>query len=187
MNNTKKQIVLCSVLLLGTAVFLYQSFNIKPELLAPKYTSEQEQASPYISKRELRSFLKTLMIYKEQNAMIPFKGNLSYSTQENLSNLNPYMADWLQEHGWKAERFFYIGARLKIIMDTIQRDKEIKKLQTLMLEGINVAPDENMVKSLKNLAQEQERLLNIEKISQEERQMVETEQESIENLLKSFN
>ena len=44
-----------------------------------------------------------------------------------------------------------------------------------------------MVKSLKNLAQEQERLLNIEKISQEERQMVETEQESIENLLKSFN
>ncbi len=186
MEKVNKQVIYATIFLIGLAIFLYQSFKVEPEILAPTYASIEAQKSQNITAEELRAFLKTSIIYKERYSKIPFNGNLSYSTQDSLADLNPFMSRWLERSGWSAERYFYVGARLKIIKDTIYRDKEIKKLQALMLDGISVANNADLQRTLRNLAKEQEQALNIEKISQEEREMVEPEIETIQKLLPSY-
>lgn len=164
---------------IGTAVYQMQH-----ERYAPVYIDMQALQKTQISSEELRAFLKTWIKYCEDEGHHPEIPQLSYDTTDGKSQLDPALSTWLSNRGWDVNRFIYIDNRLRIIMSTIMRDKEILKKQQLMKDGAINSGNPAVSETLRREAQAQQKNLNIEKISAEERHMVEPQLEALRTLLK---
>lgn len=185
MKLEKKYLYLTSVVVaillffIGTAVYQMQH-----ERYAPVYSNVQAMQKTQISSEELRAFLKTWIKYCEDKGHCPEIPQLSYDTTDGESQVDSALSTWLSNRGWDVNRFLYIDNRLRIIMSTIIRDKEILKKQQLMKDGAKNSGNQAVSETLRREAQAQQKNLNIEKISTEERHMVEPQLEVLKALLK---
>ena len=179
-QTKKKYIILSFAVLILAAWFVFGG-----EETAEKSSAAAEQAenTGQISAEELRMFLKTWIDYCQQEDHCPQIPELSYDTADAQSRLDTNLAVWLRQRGWNLNRFVYVESRLRVIIATIWRDREILKRQQLMREGAQNVDNAQMAETVRQASERQNQALNIEKISPAERQMVEPQLEAIVKLL----
>lgn len=152
------------------------------ENYAPHYVNQKAENAEQISAEEVRAFLKTLLKYREKKQDLPAE-ELSYSLSQSFVQTEPGVTAWLKRHGWNADRFFYIANRIRLIINTIHKDKILKEQQDLMREGIQVSEDASLTETLKREVDMQEQKFNIEKISVQERNLIEPQMDVLSEIL----
>lgn len=157
--------------------------NMQNEKYAPHYPNGKAPVSEQISTEEIRAFLRTWILYCEEYGHCLQIPELSYDTTDSSNQLDPKISAWLKRQGWDVNRFVYIDMRLRVIIATILRDKEILKKQRLMQDGANNTEDSSVEKTLRRAAAFQRKKLNIEKITDTERQLVEPQLEALIKVL----
>lgn len=181
--SKKNKIVLGGIALILIWIagsYMYRTSHVR---YAPLYPKNEISASSQISEEELRAFLLTWIKYCQKNKECPHLPELSFDTADGKQQLDKNFSNWLERHGWNVNRFIYIESRLRTIILTIQKDKDILKRQRLMREGAQNTKDSALAATLNQAAEMQDAILNIEKISKAERYMVEPQLESVKNIL----
>lgn len=159
------------------------ALHMEQQRYAPCYSNDKELTATHITKEEVRAFLKTWIKYCEEQEQCPQIPELSYDTADGRNQLDANLTTWLERRGWNVNRFIYIENRLRIIITTILRDKEIMQKQRLMEEGAQNAGNPEIATTLRQAADMQRKSLNIEKITRQEREIVAPQLEEMRNLL----
>ena len=177
-------------LIAGTIICLicgftfYNFYQKNSEPYAPSYPNQQVPNTAEISSMEIRAFLKTWIKYQEKYGSCPQIPELSYDTSDGKTQLDSDLTKWLLRHGWNVNRFVHIESRLRVIINTIQKDKAIMEKQKLIVDGAANTTDPALVQTLYRAADIQRKSLNIEQISATERHLIEPQLATIANLLK---
>ncbi len=184
MKIQKKHIyIILAIFIVAMIVLASTVCHMQNEKLAPHYPDGKVSTSNQISAEEIRAFLRTWIKYCEENENCPQLPELSYDTTDSANQLDSSLSSWLKRRGWDVNRFAYIDMRLRIIISTILRDKEILKRQRLMQDGANNTEDATVATTLRRAADFQRKNLNIEQISAAERELVEPQLEALIKVL----
>lgn len=184
MKIRKKHIyIILAIFTVALCIIASAVYHIENEKFAPHYPKNQVSVSVQISSEELKAFLRTWIKYCEEYEHGPQIPELSYDTTDGSNQLDSKLSAWLRRRGWDVNRFVHINTRLRVIILTILRDREVLKKQRLMQDGADNAEDSKVASTLRRAADLQRRNLNVEKISPQERQLVEPQLEGIIKLL----
>ena len=185
MNLSRAQIAAVLVSVIVIFAISWKCYHYTEQGYAPAYPENIVSSSLEISADELKAFLKTIRRYRQEKINELEVSDLAMSAEASLSEANPEVARWLRRKGWNAERFFYIENRVRTILATIARDKEIAKNRRLMLEQAQLMEDKELAEVLLKNAEEQNKKFNIERISADEYQMILPQKEEISALLEN--
>lgn len=173
-------LVVAALIFVGWHIFTYQDKSY-----APVYPLGVEvSTSPEISTSELRAFLKTWHKYLEDGMDKVGYSQLSLSSKNSATEINPKVARWLKRKGWNPDRFFYVEQRLRAIIATIKRDERIVKTNMMIKKRLKNEDNGNLATALSRLSENESKKLNVEQITEVERRLVAPELEEVIIILK---
>lgn len=174
-----KHIAISSLFIAILLVVLLLYYRHAYKGYAPVYPNNIVPNTTEIIPLELEAFIKTTRRYKKEGLTHLGLTELSLVTDSSMSDANPNISRWLERKGWNAERFFHIGSRIRVIISTIKKDKDITNTRQLLLEQAKAEKNSNLSKILLQEAEKQQQSLNIEKITDRERKMISSHMDEI--------
>lgn len=174
--NIRKIIFVLLVFWLG--VKTYDHYNPKTEI---NWDAIPNRTTVEITSEEVMEFLPVWREFTEKNLQETQQASLGNGLPED--NLSPAAQEWLLQHQWRPQRFFYVEQRLRLILNTLElrRHSEdvIKNMQSQLaaLQKQQVYTNRqdpqilSMQNSIEKMIREQQIRMNIEKITPQELEM----------------